>query len=78
MNINNEEITKEFDLKFNDMEKIDESKKRMRTAVLYTVAIIMFLCVLAGTIVSIKNYFDAKKIHDNQNNVPVVTLKKNS
>lgn len=76
MEQDNLEITKEFDNKFSDIEKMDEGKKKIIVSVLYAVAIILFIFVLIGTVLSIKNYVDAKNKHDNQNNVPVVTFKK--
>lgn len=76
MEQDNLEITKEFDNKFSDIEKMDEGKKKIIVSVLYTVAIILFIFVLIGTVLSIKNYVDAKNKHDNQNNVPAVTFKK--
>lgn len=71
-----EEIKKEFNDKLKDIEKIDESKKKLINTLCYTVAIILFLCVLMGTIISIKNYLDAKKQQESNNNVPSVTFKK--
>lgn len=71
----NNVIKKEFDDKFNDIEKMDESKKKLINTICYAVAIIMFVCVLVGTIVSVNNYFNAKKKQDDKSNVPVVTLK---
>lgn len=72
----NEEIKKEFNDKLKDIEKVDESKKRLINTLCYTVAIILFVCVLIGTIVSIKNYLDAKKQQEARNAVPSITFKK--
>lgn len=70
------DIKKEFDDKFNNIEKMDESKKKLINTICFTIAIIVFVCVLVGTIISVNNYFKAKKQHDETNNVPVVMLKK--
>ena len=72
----NEEIKKEFDDKLNDIERVDENKKKLVNTLWYTVAIILFICVLIGTIVSINNYLEAKKQQDARNNIPSVTFKK--
>lgn len=71
-----EVIKKEFNDKLKDIEKIDESKKKLINTLCYTVAIILFVCVLIGTVISIKNYLDAKKQQEKNNNVPTVTFKK--
>ena len=72
----NEEIKKEFNDKLKDIEKIDESKKKLINAICYTVAIVLFVCVLIGTVVSIKNYLDAKRQQEERNRVPSITFKK--
>ena len=72
----NEEIKKEFDEKLNDIEKIDESKKKLTNTLWYTIVIVLFVCVSIGTFISIKNYLEAKKQQEARSNVPVVTFKK--
>jgi len=72
----NEDIKKEFDDKLNNIEKIDESKKKLASTLWITVAIISFICVLIGTVISINNYLEAKKQQDARNNIPSVTFKK--
>lgn len=71
----NEEIKKEFNDKIKNIEEVDSNRKKMINTLWYTVGIILFLCVLAGTIVSVKNYFDAKKQQEDNNNIPSVTFK---
>ena len=71
-----EEIKNEFNNKLKDIEKVDESKKKLVNTLCYTVAIILFICVLIGTVISINAYLEAKKQHDSANNVPSITFKK--
>ena len=72
----NEEIKKEFNDKLKGIEEIDHSKKKMINTLCYAVAIILFVCVSVGAVVSIKNYVEAKKQQEDRSNIPSVTFKK--
>lgn len=72
----NEEIKKEFDDKLKNIEKVESSRKKLINSLCYTVAIILFICVTAGTVVSVKNYIEAKKQQEERNDIPTITLSK--
>ena len=72
----NEKIKKEFDDKLKNIEEIDYSKKRLINSLCYTVVIVLFVCVSIGTVISVKNYIEAKKQQEERNNIPTVTLSK--
>ncbi len=76
MNDNTEQIMIDFEERIENIEKSKKNKTLIFNTVLYTVSIMLFLLVLAGTIFSYNNYQKVKeKVNDANNNVTTVELK---
>ena len=76
MNDNTEQIMIDFEERIENIEKTKKAKNVMFNTVLYTVSIMLFLLVLAGTIFSYNNYKKAKeKANEINNNITTVELK---
>ncbi len=74
MNENTEQIKKDFEERIENLEKSKKNKSQMYNTILYTVSIIMFILVLAGTFFSVSNYIKTKdKV--NNSNIKTVELK---
>ena len=69
-----ENIKQEFESKLSAIEEADNNKKRMINNLFCVAALLVFIAVLSGTIMSVNNYIKAKQRQNN--NVPVIELKK--
>lgn len=72
----NESIKKEFDDKLKSIEEIDNNKMKNINTLCYIATIFLFIAVLIGTIMSVTNYFEAKKKANEASEYQVVQLKK--
>ena len=76
---NSEEIKKDFENKINNLREHDKKKRLVFVAMLYVASIVLFGAVLFGTVVSYKNYINAKNNQPQQTEVDsknVIELKK--
>lgn len=72
----NDEIKQEFEFKINEMQENDKKRSFFINTLCYTVSIFLFVAVLIGTTISIKNFIDAKQEQENASRGPVIELKK--
>ncbi len=76
MNSYSDDIKKEFERQFENIEKDEHKEKKTKVTLAYVCLIVVFLFVLAGTILSYNNYVKAKnKSNNNVNVVQKVTVK---
>lgn len=65
-----EDIKKEFDKQFKNIEEINDKKNNQKMSILYVSFVVVFILVLIGTVLSFSNYLKAKNNADD--NVKVV------
>ena len=76
MNSYSDDIKKEFERQFENIEKNEHKEKKTKVTLAYMCLIVVFLFVLAGTILSYNNYVKAKnKLNNNVNVVQKVVVK---
>lgn len=76
MNDNSEEIKRAFDKQLETIEEDKNKTNKVKVSLLYTAFIIVFLFVLAGTILSYSNYLKAvKNAEQNANVIQKVSVK---
>jgi cell division protein FtsX len=76
MNGNSDEIKKEFEKQFNEVQNKNNKEKNFKANLLTVAFILIFVFVLSGTIISYKNYEKAKNnLNSNVNVVQKVVVK---
>ena len=60
MEDNSASVKKEFDDELESVKALDNKDSRLKVKILYTAFIFSFIFVLAGTVISLRNYYEKK------------------